>query len=59
MCRRGESLPSGASVIIAGSPRAAQMAIYELLSIDRKIPPVTPHDKSLQTQFEALLKAFR
>jgi oleate hydratase len=41
------------------SVRAAQMAVYELLGIDRKIPPVTPHDKSLQTQFEALIKAFK
>jgi oleate hydratase len=41
------------------SVRAAQMAVYELLGIDRKIPSVTPHDKSLHTQFEALLKAFQ
>jgi len=41
------------------SVRAAQMAVYELLCIDRKIPPITPHDKSLQTQFEALIKAFK
>lgn len=40
------------------SVRAAQMAVYELLGIDRKIPPVTPHDTSLRTQFEALIKAF-
>ncbi len=41
------------------SVRAAQMAVYELLGIDRKIPPITPHDKSLKTQFEALIKAFK
>ncbi len=41
------------------SVRAAQMAVYQLLGIDRKIPPITPHDKSLRTQFEALLKAFK
>jgi oleate hydratase len=41
------------------SVRAAQMAVYELLGIDRKIPPITPHDKSLRTQFEALIKAFK
>ena len=41
------------------SVRAAQMAVYELLGITRKVPPVTPHDKSLHTQFEALLKAFK
>ena len=41
------------------SVRAAQMAVYELFGIERKIPPVTPHDKSLRTQFEALIKAFK
>ena len=41
------------------SVRAAQMAVYELLDIDRKIPAVTPHDKSIRTQFEALIKAFK
>ena len=41
------------------SVRAAQTAVYELLGIDRKIPPITPHDKSLGTQFEALIKAFK
>ena len=40
------------------SVRAAQIAVYELLGIDRKIPPVTPHSESLQAQFEALVKAF-
>lgn len=41
------------------SVRAAQMAVYELLAIDRQVPPITPHDKSLRTQFEALIKAFK
>lgn len=40
------------------SVRAAQMAVYQLLSIDRRIPPVTPHDKSWHTQFDAVRKAF-
>ena len=41
------------------SVRAAQMAVYELLGIDRKVPPITPHDKSIRAQFEALIKAFK
>jgi oleate hydratase len=41
------------------SVRAAQMAVYELLGIGRKIPTVTPHDQSVHAQFEALLKAFK
>jgi oleate hydratase len=35
------------------------MAVYELLGIDRRIPPVTPHAKSLHVQFDALVKAFQ
>jgi oleate hydratase len=41
------------------SVRAAMIAVYEFLGIKRQIPPVTPHDKSLRTQFEAFLKAFK
>jgi oleate hydratase len=41
------------------SVRAAQMAVYQLLGIDQKIPPVTPNDKSLHVQLEALIKAFK
>jgi oleate hydratase len=41
------------------SVRAAQMAVYQLLAIDRQVPPVTPHDKSVRVQFEALLKSLR
>ena len=52
-------IPDDVVFTVEYSVRAAQMAVYELLGIGRKIPPVTPHDKSLQTQFEALLKAFK
>ena len=41
------------------SVRAAQMAVYALLEVDRKVPPVTPHDKSFHVQVEALIKAFK
>lgn len=41
------------------SVRAAQMAVYQLLGVERKVPPITPHDKSVRTQFEALIKAFK
>jgi oleate hydratase len=41
------------------SVRAAQMAVYALLGIDRRIPPVTAHDKSIHAQFDAVLKAFK
>lgn len=41
------------------SVRAAQMAVYQLLGITRTIPAVTPHDKSLHAQFDALVKALK
>jgi oleate hydratase len=52
-------IPDDVVFTVEYSVRAAQMAVYELLGIDRKIPPITPHAKSLHTQFEALVKAFR
>jgi oleate hydratase len=41
------------------SVRAAQMAVYELLNLTGKVPPVTPQDRSVSTRFQALVKAFR
>jgi oleate hydratase len=40
------------------SIRAAQMAVYQLLHIERPIPRITPNDRSLRTQMEAVVKAF-
>jgi len=52
-------IPTDTVFTVEYSVRAAQMAVYELLGISLKIPAVTPHDKSLHTEFEALLKAFK
>jgi oleate hydratase len=52
-------IPDDVVFTVEYSVRAAQMAVYELLGIERKIPPITPHDKSLRVQLEALIKAFR
>jgi oleate hydratase len=52
-------IPDDVVFTVEYSVRAAQMAVYQLLGIDRKIPPVTCHAKSLQVQFKALLKAFK
>ncbi len=51
-------IPDDVVFTVEYSVRAAQMAVYELPGIDRKIPPLTPHAKSLHVQFEALIKAF-
>jgi oleate hydratase len=41
------------------SVRAAQMAVYQLLCIDRQVPAVTPHDKSPLVLLETLIKSLR
>jgi oleate hydratase len=52
-------IPDDVVFTVEYSVRAAQMAVYQLLGIDRKVPPVTPHDRSFRTQFEAVVKAFK
>jgi oleate hydratase len=51
-------IPEDVVFTVEYSVRAAQMAVYQLFGIERKVPPVTPHDKSVKTQFEAVIKAF-
>lgn len=51
-------IPDDVVFTVEYSIRAAQMAVYQLLQVDRKVPPVTRHDKQLRTQLEALIKAF-
>ncbi len=52
-------IPDDVVFTVEYSVRAAQMAVYELLGVERRIPAITPHDKSLRVQFEALVKAFK
>ncbi len=52
-------IPDDVVFTVEYSVRAAQMAVYALLGIDREIPPVTPHAASFHAQFEALIKAFK
>lgn len=52
-------IPDDVVFTVEYSVRAAQMAVYEFLGIDRQIPPISTHDKSLRVQFEALVKAFK
>jgi oleate hydratase len=51
-------IPDDVVFTVEYSVRAAQIAVYEFLGIDRQIPPISHHDKSLRVQFEALIKAF-
>jgi oleate hydratase len=52
-------IPDDVVFTVEYSVRAAQMAVYQLLGIEREIPAITPHDKSLRVQFDALVKAFK
>jgi oleate hydratase len=52
-------IPDDVVFTVEYSVRAAQMAVYEFLGIDRQIPPISPNDKSLRVQFKALVKAFK
>ena len=40
------------------SVRAAQQAVYQLLGVERQVPPVTRHDETLKVKLAALAKAF-
>jgi oleate hydratase len=51
-------VPEDTVFTVEYSVRAAQMAVYQLLGIDKKIPPVLHHDQSIKVKFDALIKAF-
>jgi len=48
--------PRRRRVPVEYSVRAAQMAVYQLIKIDRQVPQVTRHDKSLAVIFATLEK---
>jgi oleate hydratase len=52
-------IPEDVVFTVEYSVRVAQMAVYELLGIEREIPPILHHDKSLRVNFDAVFKAFK
>jgi len=52
-------IPEDVVFTVEYSVRAAQIAVYQLLGIDRPVPPVLHHDKSIKVRLGALIKAFR
>jgi oleate hydratase len=52
-------IPEDVVFTVEYSVRVAQMAVYELLTIDREIPPILHHDKSIKVQFYTIMKAFK
>ncbi len=51
-------IPGDVVFTVEYSVRAAQMAVYQLLGLERTVPPIKAHDQEVKTQFAALLKAF-
>lgn len=52
-------IPDDVVFTVEYSVRAAQMAVYQLLEVQRPVPPITRHDHSLRVMFDTLVKAFR
>ncbi|QPC91626.1 oleate hydratase [Mesorhizobium sp. INR15] len=52
-------IPEDVVFTVEYSVRAAQIAVYQLLKIDREVPPILHHDKSIKVQLAAAIKAFR
>jgi oleate hydratase len=52
-------IPEDVVFTVEYSIRVAQMAVYELLGIDREIPPILHHDKSAKVNLDAVIKAFQ
>jgi oleate hydratase len=50
-------IPDDVVFTVEYSVRAAQMATYELLGIDRPIPPIKRHDQSVVVWAQALIKS--
>lgn len=51
-------IPEDVVFTVEYSVRVAQMVVYQMLGIDREIPPILHHDKSLKVNFDAMVKAF-
>ncbi|MGD0850051.1 oleate hydratase [Bradyrhizobium sp.] len=50
-------IPGDVVFTVEYSFRAAQMAVYELLGIEREVPPILHHDRSIKVKLDALIKA--
>ena len=52
-------VPEDVVFTVEYSVRAAQTAVYQLLEVQRAVPPVSHHDESLKVKFDAVVKAFK
>jgi len=51
-------IPEDVVFTVEYSVRAAQTAVYQLCGIEREIPPILHHDRSVKVNFDAVIKAF-
>ena len=51
-------IPDDVVFTVEYSVRAAQIAVYQLLGLDREVPPITRHDRSMRVLIESFEKAF-
>lgn len=52
-------IPEDVVFTVEYSVRVAQMVVYQMLGIERDIPPILHHDKSLKVNFDAMIKALK
>lgn len=52
-------IPDDVVFTVEYSVRAAQMAVYQLLKLDRSVPPVHPFDQTIKAKLAAALTAFQ
>ena len=52
-------IPEDVVFTVEYSVRAAQIAVYQLLGIEREVPPILHHDRSIKVKLDALIKAFQ
>lgn len=52
-------IPEDVVFTVEYSVRAAQTAVYQLCGIEREIPPILHHDRSVKVNFDAVIKAFQ
>jgi oleate hydratase len=52
-------IPEDVVFTVEYSVRVAQMAVYQLCGIEREIPPILHHDRSVKVNFDAVIKAFQ
>ena len=52
-------IPEDVVFTVEYSVRAARIAVYKLLGIEREVPPILHHDRSVKVKLDALIKAFK